>query len=146
MRQRFFRGMRLATLGVAAAATVTLVPAITFDQPAYAQRNPFKTHHQLAFVNRSPFKVLEFWVTDGKKGGYDVDFLAAIDVEPGKYSTQDFMIPVSQPCLLTVEIGYWDHEKGKKQYANFKNQNVCIGQRFGLEYKQSDDNLYLLIE
>ena len=134
MRISTSRGTALPALRLIVALPLALLMATAFNEPAHAQRNAYKTHHQFAFVNRSPFKVLEFWVTDGKKNGYDVDFLAAIDVGPGKYSTQDFMIPVSQPCHLTVEIGYWDHEKNKKQYANFKNQNVCIGQRFGLEY------------
>lgn len=139
------RGMRLAPLGVVAAAAVGLLAGVAFDQPAHAQRNPFKTHHQLAFVNETPYTVLEFWVTDGKKDGYDVDFLAALDVQPGKYSTQDFMIPVDKPCLMTVEIGYFDTKLNKKQYVNFKNQNICIGQRFVLGYTQADDNFSLSI-
>lgn len=125
---------------------IALSTVLSATYPAKAQRSSLKTHHQFAFVNRSPFKVMEFWVTDGKKDGYDVDFLAAVDVEPGNYSTQDIMIPVAQPCFLKVEVGYWDPQKGKKQYAKFYNQNICVGQRFALEYRRSDENIFLTIE
>lgn len=134
------RSIHFGGLGVAATAAVALLAGLTLTQPVHAQRNGFKTHHQFAFVNETPYKILEFWVTDGKKDGYDVDFLAAIDVQPGKYSTQDFMIPVNQPCLMTVEIGYFDPKLNKKQYVNFKNQNICVGQRFVLGYTPADDN------
>lgn len=135
-----------ARLAVIPAALAALAAGTAFSQPAHAQRDPFKTHHQIAFVNRSPFKVLEFWISDGKKGGFDVDYLAAIDVEPGNYSTQDFMIPVSQPCFMTVEVGFWDTRKNKKQYVKFENQNVCVPQRFGFEYTEADATFHIRYE
>ena len=146
MRHSLLRGRASAIPALLGLLATIFVLGAACIQPAQAQRNAYKTHHQFAFVNNTPYKVMEFWVTDGKKNGYDVDFLAAIDVEPGKWSTQDFMIPVSQPCFLTVEVGIWDPAKGKKQYAMYKNQNVCIGQRFSLDYRASDDLILLSIE
>lgn len=141
-----FSGKIPAKFAAISAAIFALAGGTAIEQPAYAQTDLFRTHHQIAFVNRSPFRVLEFWITDGKKGGFDVDYLAAIDVDPGNYSTQDFMIPVSQPCFMTVEVGFWDTRQNKKQYVKFENQNICIPKRFGFEYTEESATFHIRYE